>query len=351
MGLGLLYQKAGLHQEAVDTFKRAIHINRINEGLYNFSEIPILEQIIESHAALGEWQEVNDRYNFLFQVHNRHYGRTDPRVLPALKTVELASPGVQRRFQWKSANHLLTARNLFDSTVRIIAVNFGNTDPRLAEPLRKRTMVDYYLATHIPQGSSGTEVMANVASFSSVDGGSAMTSYMVNSYAVGKRALGVIRDIYGEAEGASLADRVATVVELGDWHMLFDRRQSAFKTYAEALAMIEEQGGGEEIHQKFFGKPVALPATQIFDGAGLVNKKTDGEEKEGFVLVKFIVDEDGRTRHLELVEAQPPDRDTLGTKLRKRIRAARFRPRFEGGQPVKTPDVYYRYLYSYTTKE
>ena len=350
-GLGLLYQRAGMHKEAVDTFKRAIHVNRINEGLYNFSEIPILEEMIESYAALGEWEEVNNRYHFLFRVHNRNYGRTDPRVLPALeKLSNWHLQAYSEEFSGRPLNHLLTARNLYDSSVRIIAVNFGATDPRLAEPLRKRTMVDYYLATHGPQGSGAGSAAGNISAYRSSTNDAALASYMLNSYTIGKRALGTIRDIYSQSEDASLTDQVASIVELGDWHMLYDRRQSALRTYKEALQLIQENGGNEVAHQAFFGRPTVLPAAGIFTGSELAVEKPK-DEIEGFVVVRFSVDKGGRARDLELVESSPPDKKALDSKLRKRIRTTRFRPRFEDGQPVKTENVNLRYVFSYLPEE
>ena len=65
------------------------------------------------------------------------------------------------------------------------------------------------------------------------------------------------------------------------------------------------------------------------------------------MLARFQVDKGGRARQLEMIEADPPDRKSLGSKLRKRIRATKFRPRFDQGQPVETGDVYYRYKYYY----
>ncbi len=80
LGLGLAYQQEGRHAEAVETLNRAAHISRVNEGLYNAGDIPILEHLIESYAALGDWEHVDNRYQQVFRIHHRNYGEHDARL-------------------------------------------------------------------------------------------------------------------------------------------------------------------------------------------------------------------------------------------------------------------------------
>ena len=52
---GSLQQQLGDYAAAVETFDRAMHINRISGGLHTINQIPIVEELIESYMALEDW--------------------------------------------------------------------------------------------------------------------------------------------------------------------------------------------------------------------------------------------------------------------------------------------------------
>ena len=55
LSLGLSLQQSGAHQDAIDAFKRGVHLARINDGLYSARQIPLLQREIASHMALGQY--------------------------------------------------------------------------------------------------------------------------------------------------------------------------------------------------------------------------------------------------------------------------------------------------------
>ena len=61
LGLGSVYQKQGLHEEAAAVFKRGVHVARINDGLYSSSQIPLLQGLIQSLVAMGEYEGADER--------------------------------------------------------------------------------------------------------------------------------------------------------------------------------------------------------------------------------------------------------------------------------------------------
>ena len=86
--LGLLLQQAGEHGRAVAALQQALQSVRVNEGLYSMSQIPILEAIIDSHAALGARDELRRNYEYLFWVYSRaHAGDRNAGLVPVIKKV------------------------------------------------------------------------------------------------------------------------------------------------------------------------------------------------------------------------------------------------------------------------
>jgi tetratricopeptide (TPR) repeat protein len=81
--LGTLLQETGDHEAAITAFESAMHIDRVNEGLYTLKQIPLVEKIIASHETLGNSSEVNDFHAYLFYLQQKTYAEDDPRLLAA----------------------------------------------------------------------------------------------------------------------------------------------------------------------------------------------------------------------------------------------------------------------------
>jgi len=370
LGLGASYQAAGRHTEAAGALSRAAHIVRVNEGLYSTSDLPILERLIESYSALGEWDGVGSSYQQMFQIHRRNYGDNDVRMLPALQRLSawhlsayLADVGEN------PINHLEAARNLYESSLGILRGAPAGPNRRLEETLRESAIVDYYLASYLPADGGGTSFSAGPSSREQ-----AGPAYALMGFTSGRDALARVVELRKQDPSTSPLMRGQAVAELGDWHQLFNRRQTALDIYKEAWTQAAADSSNAAVNQ-IFGQPIALPV--LPDGlATLADAGVAPGGKETLITVAFAVSERGLVEDIRIVEPQPsanitpPEKtETADTKaaaqvdadtqtpeqkaatlqvekLRKRLRATRFRPRFEAGLPMPTPDVTYSYRYS-----
>ena len=68
-----MYQNHGKHQQAIEAFKRSLHLKRINEGLYNLGQVPIVEKLIDSFLAQQNWRSADDRFKYLSWLYQRNY--------------------------------------------------------------------------------------------------------------------------------------------------------------------------------------------------------------------------------------------------------------------------------------
>jgi tetratricopeptide (TPR) repeat protein len=370
LGLGASYQAAGRHTEAAGALSRAAHIVRVNEGLYSISDLPILERLIESYSALGEWDGVGSSYQQMFQIHRRNYGDNDVRMLPALQRLSawhlsayLADVGEN------PINHLEAARNLYESSLGILRGAPAGPNRRLEETLRESAIVDYYLASYLPADGGGTSFSAGPSSREQ-----AGPAYALMGFTSGRDALARVVELRKQDPSSSPLMRGQAVAELGDWHQLFNRRQTALDIYKEAWTQAAADSSNAAVNQ-IFGQPIALPV--LPEGlATLADAGVAPGGKETLITVAFAVSERGLVEDIRIVEPQPsasitpPEKtETADTKaaaqadadtqtpeqkaatlqvekLRKRLRATRFRPRFEAGLPMPTTDVTYSYRYS-----
>lgn len=83
--LGSLLQQTGEHEDAIAAFENAMHIDRVNGGLYTLDQIPLVEKMIASHDALGNAEDVNDLHSYLFYIQQKTYDDGDPRLLAAME--------------------------------------------------------------------------------------------------------------------------------------------------------------------------------------------------------------------------------------------------------------------------
>ncbi len=81
--LGLSQQQAGLHEEAIASFESAMHVDRVNGGLYTMQQIPLVENIIASYEAGGNVDEVSNFEEYLYYINQKSFADNDPRLLAA----------------------------------------------------------------------------------------------------------------------------------------------------------------------------------------------------------------------------------------------------------------------------
>lgn len=345
IGLGLAYRNLGQYKEAVQAFNQALHINRINHGLYSASQLPIMEMIIQTNTALSDWQTLDQNYNYLYWVNRRLYGDDDPRLLPVIDRLGRWQLQAYRLTSGPTPfKHLLNAAELFQNAVRIIKQNYGTYDQRLINPLLGLAMADYQITQHISlteaYGKHGFGDAFPGDLEQEMEDARDQQLLFFNGYREGQKALSRIIDVYSNNPGLSKRAYGKALVLLGDWYMLFDRRNSARKTYAQAYAKLQESGLGKKELNRLFKQPHSLPDFQ------LSAKNQPSNDNGDYIIAKFDVSKNGRARNIEIVKSSVSYNGSLRRRAKDTIRAARFRPRLKNGQPVATAGVNIKFIIS-----
>src|SRR5690606_30797865 len=72
--LGSLLYEQGEFEESIEVLERAVHVNRVNYGLYSPQQIPLVQRQIAGHIALNQWQEADTLQQHAFYAQNRAFG-------------------------------------------------------------------------------------------------------------------------------------------------------------------------------------------------------------------------------------------------------------------------------------
>ncbi len=131
--LGRLTQSEGEFQQALMLFKQALHIARINNGLYHESQIPIVDEIIAVEIALRNWESVDNFYTYQEHLYKRLYPMDDPRLEAGLRKVSAWHVNALNvNLDGKRIEHLRKANNLFKLRMQIAENTLSLDDPRFA---------------------------------------------------------------------------------------------------------------------------------------------------------------------------------------------------------------------------
>lgn len=346
LGLGLVYRNQGQHEQAIEVLKRSLHINRINNGLHNTSQLPILELIIETNTALSDWQALDKNYYYLYWVHLRNYGNEDPRLLPIIDRLgRWHINAYQLQSDELLFRHLLDANALYKNAVAIIETHYGQFDPRLIDPLYAIALTNYQMAAYASNLENSDDIRSSFTGnrhrrrLSEQE--IVQQNLLANSYRTGKRAMTRIIDIYESNPQLPSDSHALALIHLGDWHQLFNKRTTAMMNYQQAYAFLSEHQTDTLDIDKLFARPRTLPAIQL----PLPYKNKQDNKNKPSVLVSFNVTKTGRARNIQIIESDPADDASLQRRAKKSVKLTRFRPRLENGKPVETTDVSIRYIY------
>tara|TARA_B110000467_G_C18243821_1_gene436236 strand:- start:307 stop:1017 length:711 start_codon:yes stop_codon:yes gene_type:complete len=131
--LGRLSQSSGEHQQALVFFKHALHVARINQGLYHESQVSIVDDIISAETALQNWEEVNNFYAYEEHLYRRLYDTDDSRLEAGLRKVSAWHiTALNVNLGGNRIEHLRKVNKLFKLRMQIAENTLSLDDPKFA---------------------------------------------------------------------------------------------------------------------------------------------------------------------------------------------------------------------------
>ena len=327
LSLGLALQQQDRHGEAIEVFKRGVHLARINNGLYCAEQVPLLEGEIKSSIALGEYARVDELQGYMYRVQLRGLEGGDDRAAALIKQANWQFNAYQLNLGSQGADRLVNMWDLYRLAWTDIEAVHGDTSPLLLPPLyglfRTQYLIsEYRVENELPGGSFNTTMMNAKAN--------RFYSYRSENYELGKGVALAIYKIQFNEHGQDSEQAIDALTAVGDWALWGGKFDEAMEIYQLALTELAERPDAQEQEQRLFGEPVPLP-----DLKGLRTLPPTVSAEEGNILLEFGVDSRGEVVDLERLDSNE-DLDSAAQRLMRTLRNTHFRPRLEAGIPVGT---------------
>jgi tetratricopeptide (TPR) repeat protein len=350
--LGELLQAQGKFAESIDVLDRAVHINRVNNGLFSTNQVPLIEKVVDAHKALGQWSEADDRQQYAFYVQTRAYSIGDPRMIDVFDNLARWNIATfYRGIDEDPSPRLFQTYMLYRAATESVATHFGTQDPRYLPLLHKAASAADLMGRYTAQGSAiGTHMNPDLRMTSRFVGGS-MGPQGRND--AGVEALEAIVAYYNDPKlpqtDEILVERTRALAGLGDWYLLRDRRQAAIRTYEEAYEQLAAAENSEDLLSQVFDEIVFLPTFSEFDeqrkeanGVG-----PDSGARMGYVDLAFDVNQYGRLSNFEVLAIQPEELTRADIQVISSMRSTLVRPRIDEDGPMSSDLERYRFNFWY----
>ena len=335
--LGARLAEIGQYPDALKAYRRALHVLRINEGLDSERQIPILENIVETHYKAGQAEEAGEVLERLSFVYNRNFGGLSPATIPLLlsrgnwhlSAASYSAPNTTLR-------HLQEAFNAYS---QVASISSAHGLPYNNEVYEVLTTTTYQIALI---GDAAQSKPARIQALSNRDllrDSLAREQQNTGSSAYRRGKLQIKRAIaHAEASGDP-EHKALALIQMGDWEQLFRKRFSAREHYLQAYeyaVMLEEDN---EL-LALFDTPKRLPDFDTVDRLTANAGKNDQP-----LRVSLDVSPWGAARNAELVVdidqplgAGPRNLNAERRALR-RAASSIYRPRIVDGAAVGATNV------------
>ena len=303
IGLGATFNRAELYEKAEETYLNALRINHVNEGFYNLGQIRIRDGLTETFIGLDDFEEADFHQTIQLEISQRRFGEDNPEVAPAM--YKLA--------RWyERAGLMEEARYTYQRAQSVIRRSVGKDSPEMIAAL------EGLAGTYERQGLLG------------------------ESAGRLKKALKIVES-QPEIDRPKQAE---LLVRLGDLFMGSGQEDTANANYERAWQALSQDPPYEDLLQRYFADPVRVAGLgwgMLRYGPGV---RSDGPDLlEGFVLVRYDVDTDGRTEAITIIESEP--QDLMDKRVTTALKRSYFRPRYRDGIAAVAEGQLYRHDFRY----
>ena len=304
VALGLALNKSEQYNEAVEIFKRALHVNWVNNGFYNLEQIDIHDSLTESFIGLKNLEEANHHQSFQLGIYNNHFGKNSIKIDESL--VKLAK-------WYRRSGQVLSERLVFEELLDRQSNRENQESKKLINTLQGISF------SHRREGIS-----------------------MYDSVSPLKKAL----DIFAENQNQDLRLKLEILIDLGDTYTSYGRVSSANRAYQDCWQLIEEDSSLRPEIEERFSKPVRVRSIFIPERYP-IDRPIDKNKvyEQGFLTVRFDVETTGKTNKVSIIESDPSellDRVALSA-----IKRTIYRPTYIEAEAQRSEGLTIRHEFTY----
>ncbi len=346
--LGRAQVAAGRHTRAIKQFRRALHVERINQGLYSPSQLPILSDLIETYIAVDELDKADRLHAVQYDLKKRAYPLGSPEREEATREyVEWQRQAYLQSIGGDTFKRLLDMYDVHSEDIEFLEEQ-NPEDPALIPHLYNRLLVEYLVAQY--NGEKQASLQINVSGPGESDpiitgqlAGERFRQLREYNFRNGLRTLDHIERIENAAEAPDAMAMARAKLAKGDWYLWWKKSSRALQNYEQAWALLSEDGSKLTDPDALFPHPVELPDTGVF----LSDGTKPSEDVQARARVSLGITRDGRAREIEILEQQPPQDMGARVVLYRLLKEIRFRPVVREGSavPFASLERVYRYQY------
>jgi len=382
LSLGQVYQQLDDQELAIEALSNALHVNRINNGLFNATQLNIVSELVESYLRHGDFAAANQQQEYLFFIQQKIYGPNNPVILSSL--LEYADwnlhasslslgyipdtealglrllPQVTdsfirnlRNFDNQPLIQLNLASNAYKQALRLqrrheaIAPNLDpdrlrriETDLQLSESNLNIPETEKKLAfTHLLLGN----MLENYPTTAS----NAQADFYFRTLREGQDALQRRLDYLRNANSTEL-DIGMALVDMADWFLLTERWSSAEQMYIQAYQFMDANQLEHIPGLSYPDLPVPIPSyVSPFYSRASNNISADAVlDYEGYIDVSFELSRLGNASDIEILSYTENTQDDTLRALRRMLRRTQFRLQLQDNEQYAENSYLVRYYYT-----
>ncbi len=299
VGLGATYHRAELFEQAERAFAKALRVNHVNEGFYNFDQLEIRDHLTEAYIGLAQLDDASFHQEAQLEIHQRKLGPDDLEITPALHKLG----------QWyeRIDNHEL-ARDTYRRERRLLVKHYGKDHP------------------------AQIDALLGIAS-------SLKTQGLMSQSAVRLKDALLLSDNHPDGDQLQTID---ILVKLGDIYTSDRKPNTALTHYQRAWAKLSADENYAAKRDEYFANPVRVAGVpwRALQYAPDTNPRS-AKLENGHVLVTYNVSETGRPRDVEVIESDPPG--LMDQRVKRNLAQSYYRPAFADGMPVEMTQQLFRH--------
>ena len=338
MDAGNYFRSRGDFGGAIENWRRAVHLIRVNDGLYSELQLPLLENLLQTYLVLADYEAAGEIHSYLYFLSQQYFQPGEDELVKAqLRYLEW------RRQQWLRAPASDDYKPLYTLWRELNALTRDDKNESL--PLSQLRVITYaqmdmlYVIGNAYLGLDREAELLFGRQYGASQGdiGAERTQLQMvqqSAYQRGRRRLQSLLERHAAESEPQI--RAELLLRLGDWHSWYNYPKRAAESY---LASWDLLAAAPELRRQWYDQPQELPANGLmFTGPVAVEEFAD----TALVEARFTVTEKGRPEGIATT-ARNPERDGAAIKVSKWLRSARFRPRLDQGAPVNSGPVVREY--------
>lgn len=315
------------YANALSAYSLASDVSRIANGLYSPSHIGIAYREANMLARMGAWQSANNRHEYAYSIVLREYDdKTDPRRIQ----------GQIRLVEWyESTRKFRAALVLYDDLRSHVMKHYPPAHPFALAVRRNYVHAVRETTFPMPTTKIAPRFRPQVPGWEPEP-----FRRRLSNYELGKNELKSIGHIVLTNPTSTDEERASALLDLADWHVLFNRPHKGIQLYREAWELLEST---PELLEQAFAEPhlIHMNVTRSWVSPERLERE---QIRAGVVRLALHINNRGTVVGRKTVATAPDNR--MEYRVRVIAERAKYRPAFKDGESVRARGVPFVYNYA-----